>query len=353
MSIHRHGQRPPRPRPRQPTAAPHRWARIILGGVVFGVLGLIAGLGVFVGTRPVPGESPSDPGWAAPRAPTTLELSSGICRRLPAFTASNGFTDQGIEGRTSQPGFLGFVLFDRGRGQVFQHETWRTAGHLGPFAYDRDGNIFVGPVPRFSLATNPPDRQNTIWRIDTVTMEMTPYLRLDAAQPISERNPFGILGMTYVCDEHALYVSSVAGSTPSTAYGRIFRVDLATGTSRVVLDGVDAMGLVVANLPTGRRLFFGSARAPELWSVGLDAQGQAPETPRMDLDLTDLGGSAEDRVRKIDLAGMEMRVSLVPFAYTLQAGSTSQQREATLVYEAVSGRWAITRPATLPATHAP
>lgn len=308
-----------------------RW-QLLIGLLLVG--GLIAGIAL-VALRP-----------AAPSAPALV--SQGDCRSLPQFVAggSLGFAGQ-VTASTADRTAKGLVLFDSARpGQAFQHPdgSWDDAGYIGAFAYDADGNIYLAPTPRVSLVENPPAGQNTLWRIATDTGHMAPFVALPSAAPTNERNPFGVMGLSYDCHAGSVYAASVAGSTPSQELGQILRVPVATGQPSIVLAPVDAMGLAVVRLGDEQRLFFGLAREGAVWSVALDATGQAVGEAQRAFDLSLVGGLPSERVRKIDVVDGALRMTLVPFAFTLQAGSEDRQRRASVRPE--GDGWAVVEQAT-------
>jgi hypothetical protein len=174
----------------------------------------------------------------APRG-TGIAGASAICRghwrrhrlsRYAAFRHTIGYADRlGIS--TSERLYRGLVIFD-GRvpvttdpalRDIHQEPSWDDAGTLGTFVIDRDGHIYTAAVPRTAVSDNPPGSLNVIYRIDSDTAELQPFITLPGAPAGSSDNPFGILGMTYDCDTHALYVSTVAGSTRQAEQGRIVR----------------------------------------------------------------------------------------------------------------------------------
>jgi hypothetical protein len=235
---------------------------------------------------------------------------------------------------------MGLVLYDAERpDQGFQHPdgSWDDAGHLGAFAYDGVGNIYVAPTPRVSLLENPPAGSTTIWRIESSTGHMAPYITIEAAAAPNERNPFGVMGLSYDCGTNSLIVSSVAGSTPGQERGRIVRVDLATRTTTTLLDGVDSIGLVIARIGGEQRLFYGLARSNEVWSISLDERGIVNGEPQFAFALDLVGATPGERVRKLDVDKGTLRMTMVPFAFTLQAGSEEQQRVASVYLD--GGVW--------------
>jgi hypothetical protein len=257
------------------------------------------------------------------------------CRQLPRFAARQGFSGQSALS-TSESGRRGLTLLDLAdRGRTYQHPSWLTHGYLGPVTYDRDGNAYTAPTPHVSLIENPPEEQNTLYRVDTDTGEMTELLRLPFASPPSSQNPFGIMGLAYDCATHSLYVSSVGGSTRQAEVGQIVRVDLASGEVADSLPGIDAMGLAVFNGPTGRRLYYGAARQPDIHSVALDARGGFAGWLRHELRIP--GWS--DKARRITFDDLAMQVTGVPFRFTLSVTSDQQQTKYRFKYDPAADTW--------------
>jgi hypothetical protein len=261
------------------------------------------------------------------------------CRGWPQFAPEYGFQG-GVIVNTSLSERTGLVLLDPAQaGRGFQHPSWTRAGNLGPFAADGAGNIYVGPVPRVSLAENPPAGANTIWRVDTQSAEMTPFVELPAAAEPNERNPFGILGLAYDCDTGSLYASSVAGSGPASEVGRLFQIDPATKQVVSQIEGIDALGLLVARTPEGKRLYYGTAREGLVSSIALDERGAFVGEPRQEIDLADLGGDVNEKARRLDLDGNTLKITVVPFTFTLAARSDDLQRHLVARYDAAARAW--------------
>jgi len=297
----------------------------------------LAILAVGVGLR-LRGGAPS-PGGAAGAIG-----GASACQSLPRFAQTLGVGPRAMFG-TSVQGVKGLAVVDpdaqaAGRSPVYQHASWDDAGYLGPFVYDRTGDIYVAPVPLVSLEENPPALQNKIYRIDSVTQAMAEYVDLPAAAPPSGANPFGVIGLAYDCDGERLYAASVAGSTAGVESGRILRIDLADGTAAVVRDGFDPFGVAVFNGVDGRRLYYGLARRPELHSVALDQAGNAIGEARLELSLAELPNGTADKIRRIRFsAGPTMTLHAYDFGYTLQVAGERQERQFVFGYDAAGDRW--------------
>ena len=320
-----------RRRPTSQRRRPSAW----IGAIILGVL-VIAGMG----TRSArPAADAADAQRAVPQA-------TDACRGLPAFVQN---PELGMAGSlilaTDRPE-MGLVLDATERsGPPYQHPTWDDAGYLGSIAYDAAGNIYAAPTPRTSLTDNPLEGAGTLWRVDTSTGAMTPFVTLPGAA--TERNPYGVLGLTYVCGLDRLYAGSVLGSTPTTEQGGVVAIDLASGAQTPILEHADSMGVQVVAVGNGYDLYAGLARSPEILAVALDAQGNPRAAPRLVLDLTEAGAAPSERARKIRLAGELLIVDLVPFNYSLQSSARDRPplRRAIWRYTTDTGAWEVVQPA--------
>jgi hypothetical protein len=265
------------------------------------------------------------------------------CRAMPAFIAKTGLGSR-VAIDTQQQGYVGLRLLQPQSGQAWQHPTWDDAGHVGAFARDREGNIYVAPTPEVSLAENPPALQNRIYRIDAKTGEMALWLELPAAAPPSSSNPFGVMGLFYDCDTHSLYASSLAGSGARQVLGRIYRIDMATKTVVGQLDNTDALGVGVFNGATQKRLYFGAARSSDVYSVALDAKGDFADDLRHEFALASLQDGNSTSVRKFSFGQDQqgqflMQVKEAEFGFRLMAENNPHKRMYRFVYQAGQDSW--------------
>ncbi|PDV99492.1 hypothetical protein A9Q02_11910 [Candidatus Chloroploca asiatica] len=269
---------------------------------------------------------------------STVPLATDGCRGLPAFAttfaAEAGSTLALATDRTEQ----GLVLLTDST--VYQHPTWDAAGYLGAMAYDHMGNVYVAPTPRISLQDNPLAGVTTLWRVDSATGIMSPFATL--AGEAGERNPFGILGLTYACGLDRLFAGTVIGSTPGEERGGIVAIDRGGQQTSLVTD-LDVMGVLVVATPDGYDLYAGLARSPDLVALPLDASGTPSGPLRPLLDLTTAGATAGERARKMRLVGDELIVDLVPFNFSLQSSATGnpQARQATWGWDADLATWVV------------
>lgn len=279
-----------------------------------------------------------------------LPADTGYCRSTPAFTADPTIVDPALIGGGSiafatDRAEKGLVLLSTAPGSPpFQLPTWDDAGFLGAIAYDSQGNVYAAPTPRLSLQDNPLAGQSTLWRVDTRSGDMRPFVTI--AGEASERNPYGILGLTYDCVHNRLYAGSVLGSTPSAERGGVVAIDLDTMQQTPMFGGLDVMGVLIAQVGEGYELYAGLARSPEIVAVSLDADGNASE-PRTLIDLTESGAAPSERARKLRLVNGTLTVDLVPFNYSLQSSASDQPRlrQAAWTYDPSSGAWVVSQPA--------
>ena len=247
------------------------------------------------------------------------------CRGQPGFAKTLGFSPQALVS-TSQTEPMGMAVIEVGpNGQpshIYQDPSWDNAGWLGYVTFDRAGNLYLYPAPRESLVDNPPEKANIVYKVDAVTAQMTSLITLTAAAPNSPENPFGILGMTFDCDLNSLYVSTVAGSARTSEVGKIVQVPLEPLSEAAELPNVDVFGLSIYNWPDGKRLYYGLARSPDIYSVGLDEAGNFVGEPQYELSLLDPNFRAW-RIR-FDEKGV-MQVRGLVFDFNLIA--TSERRE--------------------------
>lgn len=345
------GPPPARRASRQATTPRWRWWLLAGGGLVLVVL-LVLGVAFAQSSRQQAraAETPASVPFVGPIG------AANACRQNPYFAAAQGLPES-LSISTNERLIRGLVVYDSsftpdqvvlGAPGVYQHPTWDDAGYLGPVATDSEGNIYTAATPRTGLLENPPEKSNIVYKIDSRSGEMRPLVDLPAAAPPAAGNPFGIMGLTYDCNTDSLYVASVMGSTFDSEVGRIYQVDARTGEVRDMLEGVDALGVAAFNGTSGKRLYFGAARKPELRSVALDRNGRfmaldepAPAGPRTDVLLAELGEGYDLRARRISFsaAGNEMVVRAVEFYYTMVAASEVRSVNFTFAYDEAGDSW--------------
>ena len=246
------------------------------------------------------------------------------CTKSPSFVSKLGFTNQAALS-TSANRIKGLVIIEQGK-QPYQHESWKIAGNLAPIQLDKDGDIFVSPAPMINVLDNPFTEQNTIHKIDSNSQEMKPFAKLPTMANATEQNPYGILGLGYDCETSSLYASSVSGSTRTSEVGKIYQIDSTNGNVKATLENIDAFGIGVFNSAKGKRLYYGLARNPEVWSIGLDDNGGFLSDSKREVSLEGFGQRGDDKARKIRFTSQnEMTVTGIEFNFNLIAPTEKQE----------------------------
>jgi hypothetical protein len=269
--------------------------------------------------------------------PRAVGIVTG-CTKSPTFVAKLGFTNQAALS-TSEKRIKGLAIIEQGK-QPYQHESWKSAGFLAPIQLDKDGDIFVAPAPVINVLDNPFPEQNTIHKVDSNTQEMKPFVKLPVIVNATEQNPYGILGLGYDCETSSLYASSVAGSTRTSEIGKIYQIDSANGEVKSVLDSIDAFGIGVFNSAKGKRLYYGLARNPEVWSIGLDDNGGFLADAKREISLESAGTRGDDKARKIRFTNQnEMNVTGIEFNFNLIAPTEKQEMLYRFRYDSTKDSW--------------
>ena len=247
------------------------------------------------------------------------------CRKLPSFIKGLKMEAPSLDS-TQAKGSMGLVIRDISKkNKIWQHSSWQQTGFIGSFDRDKEGNIFVSPLPNISLLKNPAETQNRLYKIDKDTAEMTLFMELPAHNFPNSKNPFGIMAMAFDCDTESLYVSSIAGSGPKRENGVIYQIDLKTKKIMSRLENTDAFGLNVFNHKKAKKLYFGSAREPHIFSVELNKEGKLIGQKNYELSLTELQGGDTTVVKKISFGTIKkqyvMNIKETEFGFRLFANN--------------------------------
>lgn len=277
-----------------------------------------------------------------------VDFQSNDCKVQPAFIKSIGFNPASSAFSTSENRKMGLWLLQfntngdtsNGGRKIYQHPSWKSAGWLGPIQIDPKGNCFVGPIPVINLIDNPPAKQNIIYKVDATSGEMKPFVELPVAENISPTNPYGILGFAYLCESNILYTSTVQGSTRDKENGFIYAIETSTGKIIDKLASVDALGIGISYIEGKRKLYFGSARTPEVFSIIIDKNGKFKGNPSLEISISDLGPRGDDKARKIrfDKNG-NMLIYAVAFNYNLTAPTEKQETLYSFSWNEEEKKW--------------
>lgn len=278
----------------------------------------------------------------------------------PDCRAKPGFIDRinGIDGKraaisTTELNVNGLTLVELEQPQfpnskrlkTYQHESWKMAGSVGPFTLDQFGNIYIVPSPKVNVLENPIKDQNIIYVVNSGTGIMEPLINLpyDSTLLTSNfRNPFGLIGITYDCEDFTLFASSVLGSTPEIEKGVIFHINPFNKKIISALKNIDAFGMIPIQMGNEKRLLYGLARTGDVYSVLLDNKGQFVGKPRKEFSLEGLGERGDDKVRKfkVNKEG-DLEVYGLQFYYNLTAPTEKPESKYVFHYNSNAMTWSL------------
>lgn len=264
------------------------------------------------------------------------------CKQMPAYINKSKFNLKTAGFSTSVKRKPGLHLVDvTSENNTWQDPSWSSVGSLGPVVLDEKGNAYVVPVPAVNTLNNYAKNQNNLYKVDATTGKLNLLCSLEKYGDSSIQNPFGLMGLIYDCENHLLYVSSVYGSLPDNENGAIYVINPEDGKVLDVLKNTDAMGLGLANLNGQKRLFFGSARNAELWSITLDEEGKFDGKKRLEFSINGVGPRGDDRIRKIRFTpDAKIQLYGVEFYFNLIAPTEKQESIYYYEYDASEkGEW--------------
>lgn len=280
----------------------------------------------------------------------SVGLPAQDCRRQPPFITQLGFDPYKSALSSQVKNTLGVKLVqlsdpanpNSGMDKVYQDSSWKMAGYCGAITLDHLGNAFVIPAPMVNMLYNLPEKQNTLYKIDGQTGMMSEYLSLPMEVIPHEQNPYGLLGSFLDCDNHALIVSSLAGSDRKRELGNVFCVDLSTKNFFIILKNTDVLGVAIGNIRGKRVLIYGKARESEIWSMPLSADNQPVGEPRFELSLAGLGPQFDDKARKIRIrpdGGLD--IYGISFYYNLTAPHVRKESLYQFGWNEAEQKWVL------------
>jgi hypothetical protein len=276
----------------------------------------------------------------------TVEFNDNVCKRMPLFTTQLGFASGSFFSTTDSRN-MGLVLVQTQQAgnsnapivKQYQDSSWKKAGWLAPIVLDEVGNIFVSPAPFVSVYYNPLAKANTIFKVDTKTGKMNEWLTLPQVDSNSN-NAYGIIGMVYLCEAKVLYVSTLAGSDRKNERGCIYAIDVATQKIIDKITATDAMGMGISYVEEKRKLYYGTGRSSQIYSVLLSSKGDFTSKPLPAFSITNLGPRGDDKVRRIfNNPDGTLTVAGFEFNYNLIATREKQETSYTFSFDAEEKVW--------------
>jgi hypothetical protein len=277
-----------------------------------------------------------------------IVYSDNNCKLVPPFVGRLGFNTRNALFSTSEKKMMGLVLIESAdplnpQARVikkYQDSSWKKAGWLASIQLDEHGNIYTAPAPFISVLNNPASNQNTVYRVNGQNGHMDPFIKLPPPDSATSQNPYGILGMIYLCETGSLYISTVAGSNRHIEKGVLYQADAATGKISAKLTGMDILGMGIAYTGGERRLFLGSARSSDVYAVALDKEGNFSGKPALAFSLDGLGPRGDDKVRRIRTnKDGSLEVHGMEFNFNLIAPTEKQETVYRFVYDESQKKW--------------
>lgn len=224
--------------------------------------------------------------------------------------------------------------------RYYQHESWKQAGSVGPFTIDEMGGVYVGPAPFINVLENKFPDVNTIYKVDNNSGEMKEFIRLPMPDTADKNNPYGIIGLIYMCETRTLFVSTIAGSDRKNERGAIYAIDIESGKVIDCIRGIDAMGMGINYVKNRRELYFGNGRDSDIYVVEISSKGAFKGLPKKEFTISGLGPRGDDKVRRIktDKNG-NLEVYGLEFNYNLIAPSEKQETVYVFGYYPDNGGW--------------
>ncbi len=261
----------------------------------------------------------------------SFSVQSQNCKGVPSFIAQLGFDPSSSSLRTSERKEKGMILMQVGSAKdnsdtkIYRHPSWDDAGFLGSITRDRWGNSYVAPAANVNLLYNKPLEQNNIYKVDSDSGIMKLFLRLPIVKPMTNQNPFGVLGSYYDCTSDFLFYSSVYGSTQRNEYGAIYAVDVRSKKYHTILANIDAFGVYVLPYRNKRYLVYGLTRESEIWCIEINDKNYPVSKSFRIIDLKGIGKRGDDKARKITFEGGKLTVYGQSFYYNLTAPVNIQE----------------------------
>lgn len=222
----------------------------------------------------------------------------------------------------------------------YQHPSWAQFGYMASITTDDQGNAYSFPIPFINTHNQSITSLNSIYKIDHLSGIMSLFTTLPKKDSVQDMVAYGLLGIYFDCHGRKIYAATVNGSTRDKENGSLFVIDPANGKVLDRLDGVDAIGLCVGGITGEKKLYFGKARTPEIYTVKLDKAGLFDGKPQFELSLDQLGPRGDDKARRIRFNNRsELLVHGIEFNFNLAGQSVKPETKYTFGYNFEEKKW--------------
>lgn len=276
------------------------------------------------------------------RSTTKVETSNKTitsCFRSPIFPMKHGLRGPYAVDLRQDGQNIGLRIMDVKTKRSLKLSGWDSFGYLGLYTLDNKGNIYTSPLPYVSIDINPPEEQNKLLIVDSRTGKMSEFMKLPSKNSPTAKNPFGVIGLGFDCDTKSLYASSVAGSTFNDESGKLFQIDPNTKKIINTYDNIDVLGISIFQGKTGKRMYLGMARKPEIYSIGLDENGGFIDDLKFEFSLVDTPGGGFHKAHRMKIKDGIMTLKAREFSFTLIAASNSLRTIYTFKYNKSNDKW--------------
>jgi len=240
------------------------------------------------------------------------------CARIPNFLKELGINRPVID--LSQEKYTGIAFYyGKDFSKVLHKKQWEQFEHLGTYALDEKGNIYLTPNPFISIKPTTFNLQKAIYKLDSNSAKLSLWLKIDEISP-NPTNPYGLISLVYDCIGN-LYVSAIDKSDYKAQKGRIYKVDIKTKDYKKIIDNFDALTINFIEIEGKKYLIAGSARDNGVYLFVNGKPVKLFSLPNPNL-----------RVRKIKVIGKNsLKVEAIKFNYSLIAQTTNKQREVYVI----------------------
>lgn len=297
---------------------------------------LLVALGAFFVMRSKASHSPQ---YSAKRATEHFDMPlvpKRSCARPPHFLRKVGIV-QPVLIDLSQKKYTGIAFwYGKGFRKLYHPTQWGQYEHMGTYALDAQGNLYLAPIPYISIKPTTFNLQKNLYIIDSESGKLSIWMHLDDVVP-DARNPYGIVALVYDCDDGTLWVSAIDKSDYRRSRGRIYHIDPKRKKVLQRITGYDLLSLALVATHRGKFLLGGSAREPKLLAFPIE-NGSLQKKPLLVVGLDD----PQARIRKIRPLKPDMiKIETIPFSYTLIAASSreGERQKYTLRFDRNENRW--------------
>jgi len=228
----------------------------------------------------------------------------------------------------SQKRFKGIAfLYGKNFEKVLHPKQWEQYEHFSTYTVDKQGNIYLVPVPLISIHSTTFNLQKKIYKLDSRTGKLSIFMHLDDVHP-SANNPYGVNAITFDCDDASLWIATIDESNYQSQKGVIYHINLKNKEILQRFEGVDVLSMSLIKSDKGKFLLIGSARDNGLYAYPI-LDNKLKSSPIKLLDLPNVN----EHIRKIKVTGTNLlELQSIPFSYTLITQTAKKDR---LIYKVV------------------